>query len=178
MITGRWGRPSEVLLDLVIEEDGSVRGIGNPGRQNLPIHHGRFDATSGAVTLSGEQVKPDGTSMSFQISGRLDGSPRDPGQPAPPMRARSPNEASRSTRSSSATPSPPTFRPWPSCTSRPGMRRTTPAADRRSRRARSSGRAYSRTNAGATSCSCCRTGTDDSWGSPGASRMRASTRAS
>ena len=47
MITGRWGKPSEVLLDLVVEEDGSVRGIANPGRQNAPIRRGHFDAVSG-----------------------------------------------------------------------------------------------------------------------------------
>jgi len=73
MITGRWGRPSEVLLDLVVDGDGTVRGIANPGRQNLPIRQGRFDAVSGAVTLSGEHVKPDGTTVPFQIIGRLDG---------------------------------------------------------------------------------------------------------
>ena len=26
MIAGRWGKPSEVLLDLVVEEDGAVSG--------------------------------------------------------------------------------------------------------------------------------------------------------
>ena len=73
MITGRWGRPSEVLLDLVVEEDGSVRGIANPGRQNAPIRRGHFDATSGAVTLEGEHAKPDGVTVPFRINGRLDG---------------------------------------------------------------------------------------------------------
>jgi ribosomal protein S18 acetylase RimI-like enzyme len=73
MITGRWGKPSEVLLDLVVEEDGSVRGVANPGRQNAPIHRGRFDAASGAVDLEGEYAKPDGTAIPFRIAGRLDG---------------------------------------------------------------------------------------------------------
>ena len=36
MITGRWGKPSEVLLDLVVEPDGTVRGVANPGRQPPP----------------------------------------------------------------------------------------------------------------------------------------------
>jgi GNAT superfamily N-acetyltransferase len=72
MITGRWGKPSEVLLDLVVEEDGTVRGVANPGRQNAPIRRGRFDAGSGAVTLEGEHVRPDGTTMPFRIEGRLD----------------------------------------------------------------------------------------------------------
>ena len=45
MITGRWGKPSEVLLDLVVDDDGSVRGVANPGRQNAPIRRGHFDAT-------------------------------------------------------------------------------------------------------------------------------------
>src|SRR5215510_11624053 len=73
MITGRWGKPSEVLLDLVVEEDGSVRGVANPGRQNAPIRRGHFDAASGAVDLEGEYVKPDGTAIPFRIAGRLDG---------------------------------------------------------------------------------------------------------
>jgi hypothetical protein len=54
MITGRWGKPSEVLLDLVVEGDGSVRGVANPGTQNAPIRRGQFDAISGVVNLEGE----------------------------------------------------------------------------------------------------------------------------
>ena len=73
MIAGRWGKPSEVLLDLVVEEDGSIGGIANPGRQNAPIRQGYFDPTSGAVTLEGEHVTPDGTTRPFRIAGRLDG---------------------------------------------------------------------------------------------------------
>jgi ribosomal protein S18 acetylase RimI-like enzyme len=73
MITGRWGKPSEVLLDLVVEADGSVRGIANPGKQDAPIRRGHFDAASGAVKLEGQHVKPDGTAISFSIAGRLDG---------------------------------------------------------------------------------------------------------
>lgn len=73
MITGRWGRPSQVLLDVVVEEDGTVRGVANPGTQNAPIRQGRFDAVSGAVTLEGEHVRPDGTTMQCRIAGRLDG---------------------------------------------------------------------------------------------------------
>jgi GNAT superfamily N-acetyltransferase len=73
VITGRWGKPSEVLLDLVVDADGSVRGIANPGRQDAPIRRGHFDAASGALHLDGEHVKPDGTSLPFHIEGRLDG---------------------------------------------------------------------------------------------------------
>lgn len=73
MITGQWGKPSEVLLDLVVEEDGAVRGVANPGRQNAPIRRGHFDAVSGAVTLDGEHVGPDGATQPFHIAGRLDG---------------------------------------------------------------------------------------------------------
>jgi ribosomal protein S18 acetylase RimI-like enzyme len=73
LITGRWGKPSEVLLDLVVEEDGSVRGIANPGRQDAAIRRGHFDATTGAVNLEGEHVTPDGTTLPFCITGRLDG---------------------------------------------------------------------------------------------------------
>src|SRR5579862_4253657 len=73
MISGRWGRPSEVLLDLVVEEDGSVRGVANPGRQNAPIRQGHFDAASGAVHLEGEYIRPDGATIAFRIDGRLDG---------------------------------------------------------------------------------------------------------
>ena len=73
MITGRWGKPSEVLLDLVVDEDGSVRGVANPGRQNAAIKRGRFDAGSGALHLEGEHVRPDGATLPFRIDGRLDG---------------------------------------------------------------------------------------------------------
>ena len=62
-----------MLLDLVVEQDGTVRGVANPGRQNAPIRHGRFDAVSGGVTLDGEYARPDGTSVPFHIAGRLDG---------------------------------------------------------------------------------------------------------
>ena len=73
MITGRWGKPSEVLLDLVVEDDGAVRGIANPGTQNAPIRRGHFDGNTGAVDLEGEHVRPDGTTLPFRIVGRLDG---------------------------------------------------------------------------------------------------------
>jgi ribosomal protein S18 acetylase RimI-like enzyme len=73
MITGRWGKPSEVLLDLVVDADGSVRGVANPGRQNAPIRRGHFDVASGVLDLEGEHVTPDGTSLRFRIDGRLDG---------------------------------------------------------------------------------------------------------
>src|SRR5512134_5351 len=72
MITGRWGRPSEVLLDIV-EQEGIVRGVANPGRQNAQIQLGTFDAATGAVHLEGELVRPDGVSLPFRINGRLDG---------------------------------------------------------------------------------------------------------
>ena len=73
MITGRWGRPTEVLLDLVVDADGTVRGVANPGRQNAPIRRGHFDATSGAVNLEGEYARPGGPTVPFHIDGRLDG---------------------------------------------------------------------------------------------------------
>jgi GNAT superfamily N-acetyltransferase len=73
MITGRWGKPSEVLLDLIVDEDGSVRGVANPGRQDAPIRRGHFDARSGAVHLEGEHATPDGTTLPFHIEGRLEG---------------------------------------------------------------------------------------------------------
>ena len=73
MITGRWGKPSEVLLDLVVDKDGTVRGVANPGRQDALIRQGHFDAASGTLTLEGEHVRPDGTALPFRIAGRLDG---------------------------------------------------------------------------------------------------------
>jgi ribosomal protein S18 acetylase RimI-like enzyme len=73
MITGRWGKPSEVLLDLVVDEDGAVRGVANPGRQNAPIRRGQFDAVSGVLNLEGEHVRSDGTTLPFRIEGRLEG---------------------------------------------------------------------------------------------------------
>ena len=72
MITGRWGKPSEVLLDIV-ERDGVVRGVANPGRQDAPIRIGTFDAASKVVHLEGEHSRPDGAPLPFRIDGRLDG---------------------------------------------------------------------------------------------------------
>jgi ribosomal protein S18 acetylase RimI-like enzyme len=69
MIAGRWGKPSEVLLDLVVDADGTVRGVANPGTQNAPISRGR----SGAVQLEGEHTRPDGTITPFHVEGRLEG---------------------------------------------------------------------------------------------------------
>jgi GNAT superfamily N-acetyltransferase len=73
MITGRWGKPSEVLLDIVVEPDGVVRGVANPGRQNAPIRVGQFDAATGEVHLEGEHSRPDGITTAFRIDGHLDG---------------------------------------------------------------------------------------------------------
>lgn len=72
MIAGRWGKPSEVLLDLVVDADGTVRGVANPGRENAAIRRGHFDAASGAVTLEGEHAGPDGTKVPFRVEGRLE----------------------------------------------------------------------------------------------------------
>ena len=73
LITGRWGKPSEVLLDLVADADGTVRGVANPGTQNAPIRRGHFDASSGALHLEGEHARPDGVVLPFRIDGRLEG---------------------------------------------------------------------------------------------------------
>ena len=73
MITGRWGKPSQVLLDIVVEPDGAVRGVVNPGRQNASIRRGQFDAGTGAVHLEGEYAARGGPPTSFFIDGRLDG---------------------------------------------------------------------------------------------------------
>jgi len=73
MITGRWGKPSQVLLDITVGADGSVTGVANPGTQNAQIRSGHFDAATGDVNLEGEHVRPDGTSLPFTIEGRLDG---------------------------------------------------------------------------------------------------------
>lgn len=72
MITGRWGKPSEVLLDIVEEADGRVRGIVNPGRQSAQIRNGAFDPVTGAIQLEGEHVRSDGASIPFRIAGRLE----------------------------------------------------------------------------------------------------------
>jgi GNAT superfamily N-acetyltransferase len=73
VITGRWGKPSEVLLDIVVEEDGTVRGVANPGTQNAQIQRGHFDSKTGAVDLKGEHAQPDGATLPFHITGTLDG---------------------------------------------------------------------------------------------------------
>jgi len=73
MISGQWGNPSEVLLDLTVDPDGTVHGVANPGRQNARIRNGHFDAASGKVHLEGEHVDANGRPTPFQIDGRLDG---------------------------------------------------------------------------------------------------------
>jgi ribosomal protein S18 acetylase RimI-like enzyme len=72
MITGRWGKPNEPLLDLTVDERGNVTGIANPGRENAPIELGMFDAATGAVHLEGAARDGD-TAIPFLIEGRLDG---------------------------------------------------------------------------------------------------------
>src|SRR5262245_6776502 len=73
MITGRWGKPSEVLLDIVAEPDGVVRGVANPGRQNAPIRRGHFDSATRKVHLEGEYADSDGAMIPFSIDGHLEG---------------------------------------------------------------------------------------------------------
>jgi ribosomal protein S18 acetylase RimI-like enzyme len=73
MITGQWGKPSEVLLDIVVDPDGAVRGIVNPGRQDAPVRQGRFNEGNSTVQLEGEVTRPDGQATPFRIAGRLDG---------------------------------------------------------------------------------------------------------
>lgn len=73
MITGQWGKPSEVLLDIVVDDDGTIRGIANPGRQNAPIRTGHFDSASSAINFEGEYAHPDGSLLQFRAEGRLDG---------------------------------------------------------------------------------------------------------
>ena len=70
-LTGRWGRPAQVLLDLVQEPDGVVRGTVNPGREDAPIRTGSFDAGTGSIRLEGEHVRPNGARVPFRITGRL-----------------------------------------------------------------------------------------------------------
>lgn len=72
MISGRWGKPTQVLLDLTVAEDGTVTGLANPGTQNAPIRRGYFDPASGAVSLEGDVVSTQGTTP-FHIAGMLDG---------------------------------------------------------------------------------------------------------
>lgn len=72
MITGQWGKPSEVLLDIVVDPDGDVRGTVNPGRQNAPIRRGRFDEAARTVQLEGEIAAPDGQATPFRITGQLE----------------------------------------------------------------------------------------------------------
>lgn len=73
MITGRWGRPGEVLLDLTVEEGGEVRGVLNPGRQNIAVRGGHFDAATGRVHLEGVHTHADGTTMVATVRGQLAG---------------------------------------------------------------------------------------------------------
>ena len=73
MISGRWGKPGEVLLDLFVAPDGSVGGLANPGRENAPIRRGHFDQATSAVELEGEHITPEGATLPFRIRGSLDG---------------------------------------------------------------------------------------------------------
>ena len=73
MITGRWGKPNEVLLDLTVDEHGNVTGIANPGRQNAAIDLGKFDAATGAVRLEGSHAHEGEAPVPFLVEGRLDG---------------------------------------------------------------------------------------------------------
>ena len=73
MITGKWGKPSEVLLDIVVDPNGEVHGLVNPGRQNAPIRRGRFAESDFAVQLEGEVSRPDSQPVPFRITGYLDG---------------------------------------------------------------------------------------------------------
>ncbi|HEU4631247.1 MAG TPA: GNAT family N-acetyltransferase, partial [Gemmatimonadaceae bacterium] len=45
----------------------------NPGRQDAPIQHGRFDGDTRAVHLEGLSTQADGQVVPFRITGRLDG---------------------------------------------------------------------------------------------------------
>ncbi|MGE0439809.1 MAG: N-acetyltransferase family protein [Gemmatimonadales bacterium] len=72
-ITGRWGRPAQVLLDVVADEAGVVRGIVNPGREHAAIRQGTFDRGSGFLRLEGDLAAPDGGVLPFHIEGRLVG---------------------------------------------------------------------------------------------------------
>lgn len=73
MITGRWGKPDRILLDITAAEDGTVTGIANPGRENAPIRSGTFDAATGAVRLEGAHAVDGQPPVSFLIEGRLNG---------------------------------------------------------------------------------------------------------
>lgn len=73
MITGQWGKPSEVLLDVVVAPDGTVDGVVNPGRQNATISYGMFNAADSTVELTGDMTQPDGGLLPFRITGRLEG---------------------------------------------------------------------------------------------------------
>jgi ribosomal protein S18 acetylase RimI-like enzyme len=57
----------------VVDDDGTVRGVANPGRQSAPISRGHFDVNSGAFHLEGEHAKADGTVTAFRVDGRLEG---------------------------------------------------------------------------------------------------------
>lgn len=71
MITGRWGKPSEVLLEIIEEADGRVTGLVNPGRQEAPIRRGVFNPGTKQIQLEGEHVRSNGTVVAFRIVGRL-----------------------------------------------------------------------------------------------------------
>lgn len=73
MITGRWGRPGEVLLDLTVADDGVVHGVLNPGREHIAVRRGSFDATTGRVHLEGVHTQGDGAAAAATVSGHLAG---------------------------------------------------------------------------------------------------------
>jgi GNAT superfamily N-acetyltransferase len=73
LLTGRWGRPWQVLLDITADADGTIRGVANPGRQNVSIGSGHFDLATDGIRLTGDHRRPDGATITFRIAGRLDG---------------------------------------------------------------------------------------------------------
>jgi len=73
MITGRWGKPDRTLLDIVVDDQGNVTGIANPGRENAPIRLGSFDSATGGLHLEGEHIQPGEPPIPFLIEGRLEG---------------------------------------------------------------------------------------------------------
>jgi ribosomal protein S18 acetylase RimI-like enzyme len=73
MITGRWGKPNQVLLDIIVDDQGNVTGIANPGRENAPITLGKFDAGTSTLRLEGAHAEEGQRPVPFLIEGRLDG---------------------------------------------------------------------------------------------------------
>lgn len=76
-LSGNWGDSGATFLELRFDGKGTVSGTviwrGDGGERRTSIKSGTFDATTGALKLTGEDNWPSGTVRTFVIEGTVDG---------------------------------------------------------------------------------------------------------